>query len=269
MIISASRRTDLPAFFPEWLMARFRAGNATVRNPRNPGQVREVSLRADAVDGIVFWSKNPAPLLPFLDELDAMGYVYYFQFTLTPYGKTIEPGLPDKARLLQTFRRLSRCVGRGRVHWRYDPILFAPGIGAAQHRAWFAELAEALWEDTSGCTISFLDSYRKLNAVFRTYGLRAPDEQESADLCAALSEIAARYGVTLDACCESGAVSRGIPAAHCVDSALLERLSGEPSLFARRERRDNGQRPGCGCAPSVDIGSYGTCRHGCIYCYAR
>ena len=123
MILSISRRTDIPRWYSEWLLRRLRAGEVLVRNPYRPGQLRRVPLSPAVVDAIVFWTKDPAPLLPWLDELDGMGYRYLFQFTLTPYGPEIEPGLRDKRAIVETFQALGRRLGRGRVLWRYDPIL--------------------------------------------------------------------------------------------------------------------------------------------------
>ncbi|MEO2798907.1 DUF1848 family protein, partial [Flavonifractor plautii] len=159
MILSVSRRTDIPRWYSEWLLRRLRAGEVLVRNPYRPGQLRRVPLSPAVVDAIVFWTKDPAPLLPWLDELDGMGYRYLFQFTLTPYGPEIEPGLRDKRAIVETFQVLGRRLGRGRVLWRYDPILFTDAIGLAWHEARFRKLCKALSPFTDQVTVSFLDPY--------------------------------------------------------------------------------------------------------------
>ena len=126
MIISASRRTDIPAFYSRWFYRRLEEGFVVTRNPFNANQLTKIRLDADVVDAIVLWTKNPAPMLGRLDELDARGIPYYFQFTITPNGRDLEPRLPtDKAVLVETFRELARRLGPERVIWRYDPILFS------------------------------------------------------------------------------------------------------------------------------------------------
>ena len=265
MIVSASRRTDLPAFYSEWLMERLRAGFVDVRNPRNPAQTRRVSLLAEDVDCFVFWTKDPAPMLPLLPELDRMGHRYYFQFTLTPYGKTLEPGLRDKAALLETFRELAAHVGRERVVWRYDPIVLNGVYDLAFHRERFAAYAARLAGCTEQATISFVDRYAKLARAYQRGLLREILPEEQAELCGSFAATAAREGLRLAACCEAGLEPYGVAQAHCIDRELAERLCGGPVSAAP----DKNQRPGCGCAASVDIGSYGKCGHGCIYCYAN
>ena len=139
MIISASRRTDIPAYYSDWFCNRLREGFVCVRTPMNFHQVSRIALSSDVVDGIVFWTKDPRPLMPRLEELRA--YPYYFQFTLTPYGKDMEPGLPDKgAVLLPAFQMLSDMIGPERVIWRYDPILLT-----ARYTADFISPLSARW----------------------------------------------------------------------------------------------------------------------------
>ena len=233
-----------------------------VRNPYRPGQLRRVPLSPAVVDAIVFWTKAPAPLLPWLDELDGMGYRYLFQFTLTPYGPEIEPGLRDKRAIVETFQVLGCRLGRGRVLWRYDPILFTDAIGLAWHEARFRKLCKALSPFTDQVTVSFLDPYpgRPMG------GLRPPNALEMQGLAAMLGQTAKEYHLSIVACCEAGDFSpHGIGRAACIDRARLERLCGGPLRLGA----DRGQRPGCGCCESVDIGAYDTCPSGCRYCYAN
>ena len=261
MILSVSRRTDIPRWYSEWLLRRLRAGEVLVRNPYRPGQLRRVPLSPAVVDAIVFWTKDPAPLLPWLDELDGMGYRYLFQFTLTPYGPEIEPGLRDKRAIVETFQVLGCRLGRGRVLWRYDPILFTDAIGLAWHEARFRKLCKALSPFTDQVTVSFLDPYpgRPMG------GLRPPNALEMQELAAMLGQTAKEYHLSIVACCEAGDFSpHGIGRAACIDRARLERLCGGPLRLGA----DRGQRPGCGCCESVDIGAYNTCVNGCRYCYA-
>ncbi len=264
MIISASRRTDLPACYAPWLLNRLKAGFVLVRNPMNPRRISRVSLRPDAVEGLVLWTKNPLPLLDHLDALEP--YPYYVQFTLTPYGPQIEPGLPDKRRaLLPAFAQLARRLGPARVVWRYDPIFLSPRHSVSYHCAAFRQLAGRLAEWTDTCTISFLDRYRCMEKRAQALGLRAPEGEELLELAGSLSNIAREHGLILNTCAEEADLSAlHIGRAHCVDARRLERILGR----ALNLPKDKNQRPHCGCAASVDIGAYDTCTNACQYCYA-
>ena len=265
MIISASRRTDLPAFYPDWLCNRLQAGFAYVRNPMNPKQVSKIALTPDVVDGIVFWTKNPSPVLPKLSALKE--YAYYFQFTLTPYGTDVETNLPSKNDVLvPTFRRLSDTIGPRRVIWRYDPILVNPRYTAEYHIEYFETLARRLAGYTTTCIVSFLDFYRSTLHNTKDLGITDPTDEEKRALLSALSSIAQSYGLTMRACAEElDFRSCNVSPARCVDAALLGELSGIPLS----SRKDPNQRPACGCTESIDIGMYNTCGNGCRYCYAN
>ena len=260
MLLSASRRTDLPAFYSEWFLRRLREGFLLVRHPRDAGVLWRVGLSPEWVDCIVFWTKNPLPMLGRLDELDRLGYPYYFQFTLTPYGPELEPGLPDKRALADAFRALSARIGPGRVVWRYDPVVLDAGHPLPWHLERFQALCGALAPYTRRCVFSFVDAYPQLHGGFRELGAA-----EMRAVAEGFAKIAGAYGLPLDTCCERLDLAEfGIRQGACIDPAL----AGEAAGAAIRARRDPGQRPGCGCAESVDVGAYGTCRHGCAYCYA-
>ena len=260
MILSVSRRTDIPCCYPEWLLERLRAGFALVRDPIG-GRPGRVPLGTDGVDCIVFWTKDPAPLLPYLDEVDRMGYRYYFQFTITPYGRELEPCLRDLEDRVRTFLALSRRLGPGRVVWRYDPILLDERHTAAWHREQFTALCGALSGATDTVTISFLDLYPRL----RRAGFRAVTEREARALAAELSPIAVEHGLDIRSCAEPWALSpQGVPPGACIDGERIRQLCGCGLALSR----DRGQRPACLCRESVDIGAYDTCTNGCAYCYA-
>lgn len=159
MIISASRRTDIPTYYSDWLLNRVKAGYVYVRNPMNAHQISRISLSPEVVDGIVFWTKNPTPML---DKLDALrDYMYYFQFTLNSYGTDVERNIPSKNNvIIPAFQRLSDLIGPGRVIWRYDPIFLSKTYTMNYHIRYFEELAKRLSPYTKKCTISFLDIYR-------------------------------------------------------------------------------------------------------------
>lgn len=261
MILSASRRTDIPAFYPDWLMARLQAGTVSVRNPMNHGQVRQIPLSPESVDCIVFWTKDPAPLLSHLPELDAMGYRYYFQFTLTPYGPELERYLREKAAIAETFISLAKHVGKDRMIWRYDPIILNRDWDVPRHTEAFTSLCEKLHPHARSVTVSFVDQYPKL----KTDLVREVTEAEMLELGGRLAETAKNYGLAVNACCEEDLSSCGIGQAHCIDRTIVEELCGHGVMT----KPDRNQRHGCGCIQSVDIGAYNTCRHGCVYCYAN
>ncbi len=259
MIISASRRTDIPAFHMDWLLERLREGWVRVSHPMIPRQSRLVSLQPQDVDGFVFWSKNPDRLLR--EEVIA-AWPFYVQFTLNAYPASVEPGVPPLCERLSTFAALAERFGPDRVLWRYDPILLCEGMrDAAAHLEAFARLAGALEGRTQRCTISFLQPYRKSAQRQRQAHVLPLLGEEHADLAARLAHIARQSGMQLCACTVD---VPGVAKAKCVDAALLARIADRPVCA----RKAVGQRPGCGCDHSADIGAYDTCRHGCVYCYA-
>ena len=265
MILSVSRRTDIPAFFSSWFLRRLEEGYVLVRNPRNPHLVSRVELHPSLVDGMVLWTKNPLPLLDKLDSLNR--YPYYVQFTLTPYGPDVEPGVPSKGQvIIPAFQRFSRILGPDRILWRYDPILLSKRYTPEYHIRYFEELAQRLAPYTKKCVFSFLDIYRNTR---RNLAELQPQEltvdlQEF--LAGKLAEIARRYGLELETCAEAISLERyGIRHGRCVDDRLFCRLLGQPLSVGK----DRNQRRECGCVESIDIGAYNTCGNGCRYCYAN
>ena len=266
MIISASRRTDIPAFYSEWLLNRLRQGYVLVRNPFNPRQVSRVSLDPQGVDCIVFWTKNPVPMLPCLDEIDRLGHRSYFQCTLTACDRTLERHVPKKAERLAAFRRLAERIGPERVLWRFDPILFTRTQVPDAVLREFDDLAKQLHPFTRQCTVSFLSLYEKCKRNLLGVDLLTPDDTEKSNFVRQMAAIAGQYGINLKACCDHFLQEQcGIEAARCIDERLVAAMLGQPI----RLPKDKGQRPGCGCGVSVDIGAYNTCPHGCRYCYAN
>ncbi len=265
MILSASRRTDIPAFWSDWFLRRLREGYVYVRNPMNPRQISRIPLSPDVVDCIVFWTKNPAPLVKRLDELE--GYPCYFQYSLTGYGKDVESGLPDKKTvLIPLFRELSQRLGPKRVVWRYDPILFSRRYPPEYHLRAFEEIAKRLEGYGERVVISFVDLYAKTKRG--TAGLELsppPSDGELLDFAAKLSAIAGKYGFEMESCAEKLDLEpAGVRHGSCIDKALIEEIIGCRLAAAK----DKNQRSQCGCFESVDVGLYNTCRNGCRYCYA-
>ncbi len=271
MILSIRRLTYIPAFYAGWLLDRIRAGFCAVPSPFRPAQVSRVSLEPQDVDAIVFWSKNPAPLLPHLAELEARGYRYYVQFTLNGYDRRLEPHVPSLADRIATFRALARQTAPWRVVWRYDPILLSTWTPADFHRQTFRHLAGQLAGSTTRVVVSLVDFYAKTTrrlAPFERQGnivTRAPEEApETYALLRDLAAIARQHGMRIQTCAErTDFCEVGVPPGACIDPAILAQL-GRPLAAPK----DPGQRPLCLCVTSRDIGMTDTCLHDCVYCYA-
>ena len=260
MIISASRRTDLPVFYSDWYFNRLKAGFVDVRNPIAPRRVRRVSLLPEDAELFVFWTKNPAPMLNRLEEIESP---FYFQFTLTPYGRELEPGLPDKKTLVETFRVLGKRIGRERLVWRYDPIVLGGAYNLQYHEKAFRALCREIGDYACRCIISFLDIYRCNQKAMEGYSDK-PEEYRI--LAERLAGITKQHGLPLYTCSEEMDLSEhGIFHAACIDPVLAEKLIGRQ----RKRPKDKSQRSACGCVQSVDIGAYHSCLHGCKYCYAN
>ncbi len=266
MIISASRRTDIPSYYSDWFYNRIKEGFVLARNPMNFHQISKISLAPDVVDAIVFWTKNPAAMLARLGELK--DYMYYFQFTITPYGRDVEANLPSKNNvILPAFKRLADTIGANRVVWRYDPILINEKYTAEYHIQAFGEIAEQLRGYTEKVTISFIDTdYRGVKSHIQELALVDFPPETRANLGAQLARIAHSRDLAIDTCAERIDLQQyGIHHARCIDDRLLSRLLG----CRLKIDKDKTQRLECGCAASMDIGMYNTCRNGCRYCYAN
>jgi len=262
VIISASRREDIPARRMEWFLERLKEGHADVVNPMNPRQVSRVSLRPADVDGVVFWTKDMRPLLSALPRLS--GLPFYVQATLTPYGPDIEPGAPNKTQYPDALLRLADAQGPEAVVWRYDPILLDPNWTADAHLDAFARLSERLSGAVNLCVISFLDVYAGVAKALAARSIRPPEADEARRLAAGFSAIAREHGQALATCAEAADLSEhGIAHAKCVDASRIGRVAGHPVRAARAK----GQRAACGCDESRDIGEYGQCGMACVYCY--
>lgn len=265
MIISASRRTDIPAFYSDWFYSRIKEGYVLVRNPMNIHQVSRIPLTPDVVDCIVFWTKNPKPMMDKLDLLN--DYSYYFQFTLNSYAKDIEPNVPSKnEELIQTFRDLSDKIGKEKVVWRYDPILINDKYSTDYHTKYFRKLAELLNGKFDHCVISFVDSYRKNATNFKENHIQEPENHCIETIAESFAEISKELGFSIKTCAEKCDLSLyGIGHGKCIDDELISRIIGTNLSV----QKDKNQREECGCVESIDIGMYNTCPHGCKYCYAN
>jgi hypothetical protein len=273
-VVSVSRRTDIPAFYSTWFMNRVRTGFAKVENAFNPRQVSTVPLAPDQVACFVFCTKDPRPLLPHLDELDRRGYHYLFQVTVTGLPQLFEPQVPAPREIVAAIREISRRIGPRAVVWRFDPIVISELTPPDRLVERFAELAAGLQGNVHRVIVSFMRPYRSATGRIgrseaRKAGVRFLDADEimttGGPLAARLREIAERNGMEIFSCAERADLAPfGVRPGACIDGSLIREIFG----IALPGKKDQGQRPECGCIRSLDIGAYGTCPHRCLYCYA-
>lgn len=266
MIISASRRTDIPAFYSKWFMNRLKDNFVYVKNPFNAKQISKIALTPEYVDCFVFWTKNAENLLPYLQEIECMGYHYYFQFTLTSYDSSIERGVPKKAFIIDTFKRLSDTIGKEKVIWRYDPIFFTNQFDISYHVKWYEYLAGQLKDYTEKCMFSFIDMYKKCDNNLKNIQITALGEDKKEYLVKKMAEIASVNLLKLESCAQEKHFGKyGVYHGKCIDDDLVSRIIKK----ALNLSKDKNQREQCGCVASVDIGAYNTCKNFCRYCYAN
>ncbi|MDR1291587.1 MAG: DUF1848 domain-containing protein [Planctomycetaceae bacterium] len=275
VIISASRASDIPAFFGDWLMRSLRDGYCVWQNPfnRKSQYIGFQNLRA-----IVFWTKNPEPFLPNLAELDERNFAYYFQFTLNNYEpENFEPNIPPLKTRIELFQNLSRLLGRHRVIWRFDPIILADGLTATDILERIRFIGEQLAGFTDKLVFSFVDIERYLKVRNRVkFSPLCPREvsvAEMYEIATQLAEQCRRWEIQPAACCENIDFAQfGIYSNRCIDPELLLRLATNDeqlTKFLTQSKKDKGQRKYCGCIASKDIGQYDSCSFNCVYCYAN
>ena len=268
MIVSASYKTDIPAFYGEWFIRRLRRGRCRMRNPRS-GRISEVRLDREATDGFVFWTRNAGPFLPQLDEVARRGYPFVVHYTITGYPRPLERSVPEAAPMVRLVRRLAGDYGPHAVVWRYDPILLSSLTPRAFHLDNFAAIAGALAGATTEVVVSHTHLYRKTRrnldaaAARHNFVWSDPTPPVKRRLTRDLAAIAGACGMRLSVCSQPEFVSGPVRAARCIDGARLGRVAG--AALAAREK---GNRPGCACHEARDIGDYDSCPHGCVYCYA-
>lgn len=265
MILSVSRRTDIPNYYSDWFLNKVSNGYLYVRNPMNNHQVSKIEINREVIDCIVFWTKNPKNMIPRLDELK--DYPFYFQFTLTPYDKDIEPGLPSKRdELIDTFITLSNKSGKERVIWRYDPILINYKYTLEYHIKTFSEMADRLNGYTDKVVISFIDSYAKIKKNMKELEIVDISVEDMKIIAREFTMIASRNNLLIDTCAEIIELKEyGISHGKCIDDNLISRITGAKLDL----KKDKNQRKECGCMESIDVGAYNTCINGCKYCYAN
>ena len=284
MILSVSRRTDIPAFYSDWFFDCLKKGFVLVPNPINKSKIARIELQpiklesvstnllgektvdiSGNLEGIVFWTKNPQPMI---DKLKLLGDIkYYFLYTLNAYPRAIEKNLPPLDRRIESFKQLSKFCP---VVWRYDPILIADGIDENWHVEQFRFLCSQLEGYTKHCKISFLiESYKGCSKSVHT-----PSLGQKEYILSKISEIAKEHGIQIEACAEKDDWRKyGIVPSKCIDGEIFEellsdRFKDQNISVKRKDNKIDGQRKNCGCMPAIDIGRYDTCKHGCSYCYA-
>lgn len=265
MILSVSRRTDIPNYYGEWFINRIKEGYLYVRNPINIHQVSQIDISPEKIDCIVFWTKNPESMITYLNQLEE--YPYYFQFSLTGYGKDIEPLFPHKKdKMIPIFQRLSKEIGKEKVIWRYDPILFTEIYSKEYHLKAFAEIASCLRGYSEKVVISFVDLYEKTKRNMKGISMIEKESKELVDFAKELAKISKDNKMKVETCGEQIDLSSfGIKHGSCIDKELIEKIAG----YKIKTQKDKNQREECRCVESVDIGAYNTCLNGCRYCYAN
>jgi hypothetical protein len=269
-VISASRRTDIPAWYGSWFMERIKAGRAAYRNPFG-GTLHEVSLKPEDVTALIFWTKNAGPFLSRVEELVGRGYATGFLYTLTGYGSLLEPGIPAPRKGVKSFLALSDLLGPERVRWRYDPIVYGRGFEKDFHLRRFADLAARLEGRTHVCHISFVQFYKKTIRRFteleqsRGVALTDPEDEVKIELARELKALGASRGIRVVSCCYPLLAGAGVEAGRCVDPDWIASMRPDRKDLALKSKPT---RESCGCVESRDIGAYDSCLGGCVYCYA-
>jgi len=268
VLISASYRTDIPAFYGEWFANRLRAGYCRVANPYG-GPPSRLSLLPGDVDGFVFWTKNPGLFLPQLARVRERGFPFVVQYTINGYPRSLEYAVVNADRSVEHARRIAEEYGPRVIVWRYDTIVFSTATSRDFHLRNFERLAAALTGATDEVVISFAQIYRKsrinMNAAAALFDFTWEDPEDSAKslLARDLTACARAYGMQLTVCSQARFLEPGIAPARCVDAQRMSDVAGQPV-----RARLKGNRPECACHESRDIGAYDTCPHGCVYCYA-
>jgi hypothetical protein len=268
MIVSASYRTDIPAFFADWFRARLADGACGVVNPYG-GKPSRIALRGEDVDGYVFWTRNAAPFAAALDDVTALGLPFVVQFTVTGYPRPIDAHTVRAEDAVAQITSLADKYGPRAAVWRYDPVLITSITPAEWHLRNFAALAQKLAGHVDECVVSAAHIYKKTRrrldraAMTGNFAWNDPEWAQKCELLGKLADIAAQNGINTTVCSQPGALAGVLSPARCIDAARLSDVAGY-EIAARQK----GNRDGCLCAESRDIGAYDTCAHGCVYCYA-
>jgi len=270
-IVSASRRTDIPAFHTQWFMNRIRSGSVLVRS-RFSSKSFQVSLSPQDVTAIVFWTKDAGPLAPYLDELADAGHCFTFLYTINNYPALLEPGVPHRSHTMKVVDTLVKRFSSSVLRWRYDTIVLTDRTDKRWHLKNFESLCRSLAPYTKESIFSFCDYYRKTvkNMSLCAPDYHVPNQYECREIAEEMGQIARTWGIELTSCAHDFLVSDLVGKARCIDSEFLARVVDTTERRAALETlRTVPTRKECACAESKDIGAYDTCAHGCAYCYAN
>lgn len=263
MIVSASRRTDIPALYLDWLETRLQEGYAYVQNPFNEKQISRVALNEESVDLIVYWTKDPRKLA--LRPAVLERFAFLLQCTITPYKEDLEPGLAgQKPQIIQALQSIAAKYGKERVVWRYDPVLLSERYPLGYHIDAFSRLCGLLKDATGRVVISYIDIYKSIEKAMAAHGIAAPSTEDMQLLGQSLAKIAKEHGLAIQSCAEPEALG-GIEQGACISQGMVEGVLRRPVGAIK----DPSQRGLCRCLQSVDIGSYHSCTMQCAYCYAN
>lgn len=263
MIINTGARTDTVQYYTDWLLKRFEEGYVLARNPLFPNKVTRYELNHDVVDCVVFCSKNYEPILPRLREITDK-FNTYFHYTITAYGKDVEPGVPTIGESIETLKKISALVGKQRVSWRYDPVLLTEKYTIETHLKTFEKMARELSPYIERCIFSFVEMYKKLEYNMPEIIMMSAEDMEI--LAQGFGKIAKKHGIYIQTCGTNGDFSKyGIHSSGCMTLDIL----GAANNITFKNLKHKGLRQGCHCIESRDIGAYDTCMNGCKYCYAN
>ena len=257
MIISASRRTDIPSLHTKWFLNRLKEEYVITQNPISKNNFYKIPLNKNIVDIIVFWSKNPN--IDFLKEVRDLGYEFYLHFTITPYNKNIERNIPDKNLLIKNFQIIIKLFGKEKIIWRYDPIILNDDFDANYHINNFKNFADNLNGYTDECIFSFVQIYSKIKNNIKNI-----NDDDKLLLIENMKEISEKNNIKLKSCSQDFDNIR-VEKSACIDKERIQKILG----YSIKEKKDKSQRKLCNCIESIDIGIYNTCTNGCIYCYAN
>lgn len=260
MIISASRRTDIPCFYMDWFLDKINQGFLYTKNPFNRKQVKKISLNPEHVDCIIFWTKNPQEFLKKKEKINQ--YNYYFQYTLNAYNKDLETNIPNLDSRIRTFNQLSEKIGKDRIVWRYDPIVLSRKYNEEFHLEKITYISEKVKNYTDECIFSYVTPYKKIEKILNNIGYIEKEIENLQILANKLKKICKNNNIILKNCCNN---IQDIEKAACIDKNRIEKICNKKiEAF-----KDGNQRENCNCLKSVDIGIYNTCLNGCLYCYAN
>lgn len=260
MIISASRRTDIPSLHTKWFLNRLKEEYLITQNPISKNNFYKIPLNKNIVDIIVFWSKNPN--IDFLKEVRDLGYKFYLHFTITPYDKNIERNIPNKKLLIRNFQTISKLFGKEKIIWRYDPIILNDDFDANYHINNFKNFADSLNGYTDECIFSFVQIYSKIKNNIKNI-----NDNDKIILIENIKEISEKNNIKLKSCSQDfdNITNIRVEKSACIDKERIQKILG----YSIKEKKDKSQRKLCNCIESIDIGMYNTCTNGCIYCYAN